>query len=156
MGRMKGPERKRIFRLFARGKTPEQVVELFGDPRSNSAHSGIDLARAERLLEEYLVLPMSEKLRATLMPECVSNRAHRLMDDIADLKLVDNALLSGADEKTLASLLDIKRKIKERMAKEYMLALEGSTEPEGENVNNEINECCKKITGRASAEREVR
>ncbi len=148
---MRDSERKRLFRLFAQGKTPEQVVGLFGGSASDSAHSGVNLRRAEVLLEEYLLLPMSKKLRATLMPECVSNRAHRLMDDIADLKLVDEALLKKGDEKRLASLLDTKRKIKERMAKEFAAEGNGTAAGEENVPDSRLDEVHERVKIRTSA-----
>jgi len=88
-------EKKRVFRLFAEGKTPEQVVEESEKSSRLSPRSRITPSRAERLLEEYIALPIGEKLRLTLMTECVADRLHRLMDDISDLKRVDALLAVG-------------------------------------------------------------
>jgi hypothetical protein len=70
--------------------------------------------RARNQYLEYLDLPLDKKLRITLLPEAVTNSAHRLADDILDIERI-NALLPTADAKTLISLLDMKRKIKERI-----------------------------------------
>ncbi len=137
-------EKRRIFRLFAAGKTPEEVAEALDGSSGPAAGVRIDASTAERLFQQYLALPIGEKLRLTLMAECVSNRLHRLMDDISDLTRVD-ALLTEADEKALVSLLDIKRKIKERMAKEHAPDSEAPPEPADEEVENEIDRYYEKI-----------
>lgn len=111
--------KKRAFRLFAAGNTPESVVEEFEKLRRPGKRALMTHACAEKLYEEYLALPMGEKLRLTLMTENVANRLHRLMDDISDISLVDG-LLTESDKKALALLLDIKRKIKERMSGEFI------------------------------------
>ncbi|UCD57372.1 MAG: hypothetical protein JSV16_16460 [Candidatus Hydrogenedentota bacterium] len=139
-------ERKRIFRLFARGLTPEQVIETLNNSMAQTIRKPIDTSRAERLFEEYMELPIGEKLRLTLLAECVSNRPHRLMDDISDLRRID-ALLGEADEKTLVSLLDLKRKIRERMAKEYTPGLESQPNPDDDEIENEIDRYYEKIFG---------
>ncbi len=115
--------KKQVFRLFAAGASPEIAVEKFEKLRSPGRRALITQARAETLYEEYLTLPIGEKLRLTLMTENVSNRLHRLMDDIADLSLVDG-LLTESDKKALALLLDIKRKIKERLRSSGMQHIE--------------------------------
>ena len=135
-------ERTQVFRLFAAGRTPEQVVEEFRRPSDKNCR--ITLLHAEQLYEKYIELPLGEKLRLTLMTECVSNRVHRLMDDISDLRRVDT-LLSGTCEKTLVSLLDIKRKIKERMATEF--AAGAQTETDDESIDDEIDKHYEKIFG---------
>ena len=148
-------EKKHIFRLFARGKTPEQVVEELGNSTDRPTKPPITISRAERLLEEYINLPIGEKLRLTLMAECVSNRLHRLMDDISDLRRVDD-LLGGGSEKTLALLLDIKRKIKERMAKEFATGAEDKTEAVEEEIDDEVEKYYEEIVDNAAPPAQVR
>lgn len=147
-------EKKRVFRLFAAGKTPEQVVEEFEKTPGRPAGSRLTTSRAENLFEEYLALPIGEKLRLTLMTECVANRLHRLMDDISDLSRVD-ALLTGGDEKTIASLLDIKRKIKERMTKEFSTAAQEHPGPAEDEIDSEIDKYYEKIFGGRPAQAQV-
>ena len=113
------------------------------------------MLRAERLLEEYINLPIGEKLRLTLMAACVSNRLHRLMDDISDLRRVDD-LLGGESEKTLVLLLDIKRKIKERMAKEFATGAEDKTEAVDEEIDDEIEKYYEKIFDNTAPPAQVR
>jgi CRISPR/Cas system CSM-associated protein Csm3 (group 7 of RAMP superfamily) len=85
----------------------------------------------------------------------VSNRLHRLMDDISDLTRID-ALLAEADKKDVVSLLDLKRKIKERMAKEHAPDSEGQPEPADEEVENEIDRYYEKIFGNPPDTEQVR
>jgi len=91
--------------MVARGDKAEQVA----------AQTGISVRHAEKLYLDYLALPLSQKLRLSQLPEAAIARSHRLADDIRDLERID-ALLDKVEEKTLASLLDTKRKIKKRMA----------------------------------------
>jgi hypothetical protein len=142
--RMEKSAKKRIFRLFARGNTPEQVVESLNDPAAVTGEGGATPPMVERLFHEYLSLSLGEKLRLTLMTECVADRLHRLMDDLSDLQSVD-ALLSEADEKALVSLLDVKRKIKERMAKESAQGSETRRESGEDATDHEIDEYYEKI-----------
>jgi hypothetical protein len=149
-------EKKRVFRMFASGKTPEQVVAELG--LSPGGDDLMTLSRVETLYGKYVTLPIGEKLKLTLMTECVSNRVHRLMDDICDLNHVDSRL-SGTNEKGLVSLLDIKRKIKDRMAKEF------ATEPPDSNdspnsddedeIDEEIERYYEKIFGSGPAQTDV-
>lgn len=139
-------EKRRLFRLFAAGKTAEQAAETLNGSNNNPAGARIDTSTAEKLLEEYLVLPLGEKLRLTLMADCVSNRLHRLVDDICDLTRIDT-LLAEADKKDLASLLDIKRKIKERMAKEHAPHSEEQPERPDEELEHETDRRYEKIFG---------
>jgi hypothetical protein len=78
---------------------------------------------------------MGRKLRLTLLSEQVSNRARRLADE---------------SKKTMMSLLEMKRKIKERMAKDS-----GSSDmPPGENdagIDDELTEYYQKIFGDSTA-----
>ncbi len=140
--------------MFAEGMNPEQVLEALADPAQPVTGICVTPLRAEKLFEKYLALSMGEKLRLTLMTECVSNRLHRLMDDISDLNRID-ALLEGADEKTVVSLLDIKRKIKERMAKEYAPEADSQTDYMDEEVESEIDGCYEKIFGSIAPETKV-
>jgi hypothetical protein len=137
-------KKKQVFRLFAAGKTPEQVRDEFKNPLDGS--SRMSLLHAEQLYEKYIALSIGEKLRLTLMTECVSNRVHRLMDDISDLTRVDT-LLAATSEKTLISLLDIKRKIKERMAKEFATGAQAESESDDDSIDNEVDENYEKIFG---------
>jgi hypothetical protein len=150
-------DKKHIFSLFAFGKTPDEVADILNGPDGGStdnragstpdeAAAPIDILDIEKLFEEYLAMPISEKQRQTLLTEQVSNRVHRLMDDIADLERVD-ALLAKADGKEIVSLLDIKRKIKERMAKEDALPPErnGSSVSSQQNLNEVLAECYKRV-----------
>ncbi len=139
--------KKRAFRLFAAGDTPERVVEEFEKLREAGGKPLMTQARAETLYEEYLALPIGKKLRLTLMTENVSNRLHRLMDDISDLSLVDG-LLSESDKKALALLLDIKRKIKERMSKEFTCGGETTSNPTDKEGGNEIDKFYEKVRNR--------
>jgi hypothetical protein len=143
-------EKKDIFRLFASGKTPRQVAELFNDSvECNGTPETFPQQKLDKLYEDYLSLSLAEKLRLTLMVEFVSNRLHRLMDDMSDLKRVD-ALLDAADEKGLVSLLDIKRKIKERMAKEHAADADSHIKPEDEALQDEIHMACERVFGSSS------
>ncbi|RJP64275.1 MAG: hypothetical protein C4532_19455 [Candidatus Abyssobacteria bacterium SURF_17] len=137
-------DRKRVFRLFAMGMTPEQVVETLQS--SPPASGEVRISKAEELLQTYLALPIGEKLQLTLLPEWVSNRTHRLIDDIADLKRVD-ALLATTDDKKLVSLLDIKRRIKERMAKECSTGDGSEPHITDSDIENEINRIHEKVCG---------
>ncbi len=147
-------EKKRAFRLFAAGKTPEQVAREFEKSPEHPDGGRITLLRAERLLEEYIELPIGEKLRLTLMTECVANRLHRLMDDIYDLRRVD-ALLADGNEKAVATLLDIKRKIKERMTKEFASSGEAQPEIAEDEIDSEIDKYYEKIFGGPPAQAKV-
>jgi hypothetical protein len=133
--------------LFAQGNTAGQATELLNQAAGREARPRLSVARAERLLEEYLAQPIGEKLRLTLMADCVANRMHRLVDDISDLRRID-ALIAGADEKTLVSLLDIKRKIKERMAKEYAPGTNDRGGCAGDEADEEIARYYEKILSR--------
>ena len=148
-------EKRHIFRLFASGKNPIQVSQISEDPHQQDLDIHIDLSRAERLYEEYLELPMGEKLRLTLAAEYVSNRSHRLLDDIRDLSRVD-AVFDTADEKLLVSLLDIKRKIKERMAKEWDPQAETGSGLEDGVTDDEINEHYEIVFGRPPPQKKMR
>jgi hypothetical protein len=115
---MQKRERREIFRLFARGYAPEAVAEMLRDSRRGETQARPTVMRVERLFQEYLLLSLGEKLQITLRAEHVSNRTHRLIDDISDLARIDT-LLAKADTKMSIPLLDLKRKIKERMATEF-------------------------------------
>jgi hypothetical protein len=152
--RMSQRNKKRAFRLFANGYDPESTVKLIADSHEPDGLPDIDLALVEKLFEEYVMLPVAEKLRLTLMTTSVSNRRHRLMDDIADLERIDN-MLCNADEKMAISLLDLKRKIKERMAKE---SASEADQPESmkEGEDGEIEEICAKILGYSPSSPQMR
>lgn len=148
-------QKRDIFQLFASGKTPRQVAGMLDGSGGRNGSSGADLQKkADKLYEEYLWLPMIEKLRITLMAESVSNRQHRLIDDIFDLKRID-ALLDSIDDKTeekrLTSLLDIKRKIKERMAKDQAADVNDQPEQEDEASDDEIEEIYREIFGSSAS-----
>ena len=127
----------RIFRLFAAGKSPEQISETLNDPAEATGRNSITPSIVEKLFREYFSLPLNEQLRLTLMPERVANRRHRLADDLSDLGRID-ALLGECDEKMLVSLLDLKRKIKERMAKEDQQSAESQEEPQHNETDQEL------------------
>ena len=111
-------DKKQILKLSAKGCSPEDEVEICSNASGCAGGSNIIALRVGRLFEVYLVMPMWEKLLATFMVDCVSDRRHRLMDDTSNLRRVDD-LLDRADESMGIPLLDLKRRIKERMAKEY-------------------------------------
>lgn len=126
---------KEMFIMFARGDSCDRVAET----------TQLSHRRVKKRYRQYLALPLGKKLRATLLPESVANRMHRLIDDIIDIERID-ALLPSADEKALVSLLDIKRKIKERMMKDVPTpeTLSGEGDPE---INDEIAQYYNHIFG---------
>ena len=136
-------DRKRIFRLFARGFLPEHVAELFAGSPERGGNSHITLAQVERLFEDYLMLPVWEKLRLTLIPESALHGLNRLIDDICDLKRLDDAL-DRTDHGMMVSLLDLKRKIKERMVKECSLGVDQSSGLTDMN-DDEFDRLCEEI-----------
>lgn len=143
-------DKKRIFRLFARGFSPEQAAGIFSDLSEQDGCFCPDIGACERLFEAYLLLPMGEKLRMTHMAGLVSNRLHRLMDDIADLQRLD-ILCENADRKTAVSLIDLKRKIKERMARDDKIEVD-QAESYGEDIEREIERAYRDICGGSRAE----
>jgi hypothetical protein len=130
-----------IYRMFARGEDLEQVA----------AAMEISLRRIEKQYLHYIGLPLGEKLRLTLLPESVTNRLHRLADDVRDIDLID-AMLPTPDGKKLASLLDIKRKIKERMMKDSLSAPDPAPTDSDIATDEEIFECYNKIFANKEAE----
>jgi len=148
-------DKKRAFRMFAAGKTPEQIVEEFREPDASGKEKRITQAQAEHLYMKYIELQIGEKLRLTLMTECVSDRLHRLMDDISDLRRVD-MLLDDSSEKVLGMLLDMKRKIKERMAKEFATGGRTGSGLSNEEINSGIDKICDQIYSREAAKAKVR
>jgi hypothetical protein len=141
-------QKKEMFRQFASGMTPEQVLEAVRE-KTDGEDSCTDDEQVEQLLVEYLTLPIVRKLKLTTMPECVGNQTHRLIDDILDLGRID-ALLDDADEKSAVALLDMKRKIKERMAKELPATPKDQQPVENEfddQLNQEIEQCYRKLFG---------
>jgi len=90
--RINKQNKRKIFRLFARGCSPEHAAEIFAGSLDHSGNSDITAAQVERLFEDYLMLPVWEKLRLTLMADSASNRLHRLIDDSADLRRIDDLL----------------------------------------------------------------
>ncbi|MBI5117299.1 hypothetical protein HZA56_12560 [Candidatus Poribacteria bacterium] len=150
-------EKQDIFRLFAAGNTPDEVAEILNPPDEHSADNqpdplpaapaeNIDISDIRELFNEYFAMTISEKYRQTLMPEHVTNRMHRLMDDIADLERL-NVSLKKARGKTIISLLELKQKIKERMANEGALPTEenGSSESSEEDTKKIIDECYNRV-----------
>jgi hypothetical protein len=141
-------QKKRIFKAFAHGMTPEHLAEERIGQQSADSQS-LSPTLAETLYAEYLTLSIGEKLKLTTMPECVGNQTHRLIDDILDLGRID-ALLDDADEKSAVALLDMKRKIKERMAKELPATPKDQQPVENEfddQLNQEIEQCYRKLFG---------
>ena len=121
---------------------PERAVEEFNNGDVGGQGIRIGIEHVERLHAEYLALPRIEKLELILEAELFTERTYRVLDDIADIKRLDT-LADNADEKKLVSLLDMKRKIKQRMAKEQPRA-HGSLE---EEFDPEIAEYYEKICG---------
>ena len=111
-----------------------------GDAGGQGIRIGVE--HVERLHAEYLALPRIEKLELILEAEPFTERTYRVLDDIADIKRLDT-LSDNADKGTLVSLLDMKRKIKQRMAKEQPSA-RASTE---EEFDPEIAEYYEKVCG---------
>jgi hypothetical protein len=134
--RLNQSKKQTIYRMFARGENCERVAEAMN----------LSLHHMKNRYLQYLGLPLEKKMRLTLLPESVTNRAHRLADDIKDIERID-ALLPSADQKTLVSLLDIKRKIKERMMKDSLLTPDAPPGDADDALDNEIDECYKKIFG---------
>ena len=132
--RLKKSQLQNIFRMFARGESCEDVA----------ATMNISLRSAERHRMRYHDLSLAKKLRMTMLPECVTDRIHRLADDIKDIERID-ALLPNVEEKTLASLLDIKRKIKDRMMKDIVSSTGPSHDDADPELDAEIMECYQKI-----------
>lgn len=123
--------------------SPQETLAAM-NPNDGHAPVSLSLKKAEQLYAEYLALPIGQKLELTLMPEHVADRTHRLIDDIADLTRLD-ALLSNADEKAAVALLDMKRKIKERMAKEQPATAQNQG-PTQEEID-EIDRAYRKLFG---------
>jgi hypothetical protein len=112
--------------LFARGWSPEQVAEVFAELPDGRGESGITTTHIERHFEDYLMLSVWEKLCLAPVANSASSQLHRLIDDISDLRRIDERL-DRTDDSTMVSLLDLKRKIKERMMKECSLGARQST-----------------------------
>ncbi len=112
----------------------------------------ISKSAIERLFLKYLDLPMRAKLRETMMVEQVANRLHRLMEDFADIMRIDEliAQTDKNDVKALVSLFDIKRKMRERMAKEEAppSGAKGATASADEDLEGGLDECRKRVFGR--------
>lgn len=142
-------DKRKIFRFFAQGLSPTQAAEYFSDLPEQDTGSSVSNMGFEKLFEEYLILPIREKLRMTHVVDFVSNRLHRLMDDIADLEPID-ILLQKADEKTAISMLDLKRKIKERMAREDKMEVD-QPGPFDEDRASEIERAHQDIIGSSRA-----
>jgi hypothetical protein len=136
MRRLNKSKKETIYTMFAQGDSFERVAE----------NTQISLQRVKNQYLRYLDLSLGEKLRMTLLLESVINRAHRLADDIKDIERIDS-LLNAADEKTLLSLLDIKRKIKDRMMKDSVSEPDGVPRKDDSGLEDEINEYYRKIFG---------
>jgi len=139
---MNESEKQRLFSLFARGMEPERAVEELGKEDAGGNGISIRVEQVERLHAEYVALSRIEKLELILEAEPLSERIYRVLDDIADIKRLDT-LADNADKGTLFSLLDMKRKIKQRMAKEQPR----TRDAQEEKFDPEIAEYYRKICG---------
>jgi hypothetical protein len=144
--RLNQRDKKQIFELFAQGFSAEDAAEILGTVSGYAGAPDALALKIRRLFEEYLMMPIWEKLSVTLMVDQVSSRQHRLMDDISDLKRIDTAL-DSANERMVVSLLDLKRKIRERMAREHS-AGEDKSQSIGEVSDDEIEQVWEKISAR--------
>jgi len=82
-----------------------------------------------------------------LLHQLIINRAHRLADDIKDINRID-ALLADADVKTLIALLDLKRKLKERMMKDSASSSATSPTNDDAEIDDELlAECYERVMG---------
>ncbi|MBI5119033.1 hypothetical protein HZA56_21420 [Candidatus Poribacteria bacterium] len=137
-------EKRHILRLFVAGHTAGEVAELLNRPSGNAA-SPVNTPDVEKLFEECLAMPMSEKQQA-LLAEQISCHMYRLMDSVADLKRVD-ALLSEAGAKMIIPLLGIKQKIREQMAKEDTPRVDknSSTEQSQEHTEGIVDEYYNRV-----------
>jgi hypothetical protein len=136
MRRLNKSKKETIYTMFAQGDSFERVAE----------NTQISLQRVKNQYLRYLDLSLGEKLRMTLLLESIINRVHRLADDIKDIERIDS-LLNAADEKTLLSLLDIKRKIKDRMMKDSSSLPDAAPGAADGGLEDEINEYYRKIFG---------
>jgi len=128
--------KEEMCRRFAHGESVERVAE----------EMQIEAPQVKHVFLQYLALPIGEKLAMTMLPELVTNRVHRLADDIRDIQRID-ALVPEADIKTLVALLDMKRKIKERMLKDS--ASSGQPTPIGDDAEMDevLAECYERVMG---------
>jgi hypothetical protein len=136
MQKMTRATKEEMYRRFAYGESIERVAE----------EMQMEVQQVKYGYLHYFALPLSEKFNVTQLPELLTNRLHRLADDITDMRRID-ALLSSADEKTLVSLLDMKRKIKERMMKELISSRDAAPNNTDAELDEQIAECYEKIMG---------
>jgi len=108
MNRLTSTQRKTIYTMFANGDSVEHVAETMN----------ISIKRAQGEYLRYLQMPLEKKLRMTVLPMAVASLVHRLADDFKDMRRLD-LLLQSADAKSSVALLEMKRKIKARMAREF-------------------------------------
>jgi hypothetical protein len=144
MPRLTKSKKKTIYRMFARGETDEAIA----------AQMGITRQHVEFLYTLYLELPLPQKLRLAQSTEAATSRSHRLADDIRDIEHID-ALLGKVDEKTFISLLDIKRKIKERMMKDAADNAGNSTSDISPELQEEIDQYYREIVGEEPPARKI-
>jgi hypothetical protein len=138
MQKMTREVKENMCRMFVRGECIERVAD----------EMQLDLQQVKHEYLQYIDLPLADKLTMTMLPEILTNRMHRLIDDVNDIKRIDT-LLAAADEKTLVSLLDMKRKIKERMMKDWTFSSDASPNSADSDIEEEIAECYEKIMGGA-------
>lgn len=136
---------KTIFRLFAQGKGPEEAANILNERAEREEKAPVTMKQVENKFELYAAMPIGKKLNLTGMTAHVTDRLHRLMDDVADMEFVE-LRLADAERKQIIELLDIKRKIKDRMAKD---TAPNSDSPitDDEDTDIELAKYCKKIVG---------
>jgi len=137
MGDLRTAEKDRLFELIASGEAVRRIAEIME----------ISVRQVKWWYCKYLDMTPADRLRTVMRPDLVTNRMHRLMDDLKDIEQLDNAANVAADEKALAALLDMKKKIKERMAKdvaENAGAPTGAISPE---LQKEIDKYYREIMG---------
>jgi hypothetical protein len=141
MQKMTREVKENMCRMFVRGECIERVAD----------EMQLDLQQVKHEYLQYIDLPLADKLTMTMLPEILTNRMHRLIDDVNDIKRIDT-LLAAADEKTLVSLLDMKRKIKDRMRRDSASSEEARMSDAAGNV--EIEEQLAEVYEKILAEEE--
>jgi hypothetical protein len=120
--------------MFARGESYEAVA----------AQMNISLQRARNHYLLYLDTPLDKRMRISLLPQAVAGKDHRLADDIEDIERI-NALLRKADEKNVAPLLEVKRKIKERMMKELIPTADTPSDGDDARADELVMEAYRRV-----------
>jgi hypothetical protein len=145
MSESKAAEKNGVFELIASGETVQSIAERME----------ISLQTVKRWCCRYFDMAPADRLRAIMRPDLVGNRMHRLMDDLKDIERIDAAVKCTTDEKTLAALLDVKRKIRERMMKDTADIPEGSTNGISPELQKEIDQYYREIVGEEPPKRYV-